>query len=451
MFFYSCKTIKTPVPEKSNSFVSPPKKKVSIINVPIRVELLPVFEKVNKIIPKKFIGSKKTCEGISYSYIFNRNPIKYKGENKNLFLSLSGAYSLNLSYCPKCTFLFKEKGNCITPRIHSSCGVNEPQRKLAVNYSTIIGLNKNCSLYSKTKLIDIHLMDACKITAFKYDATASVKKEFKKSFIDFEKEIDNKIKEINIKKELKLAWENLSKPIKVGDFGFLYVRPEKFSLSPIIYKDNSALFNFSLASNPIILSDSSKIIKPIPLPELSEYKNNNGFNVSLDVKANYYSISSFLDKNLKDSVIKINKHRLKFKKFVVSGALENKIAIKIIFSGNKKGSFYLIGTPSFNKTTQIVSFNDLTFDIKTKNLLLKSASWLLNNKICEKIKQYATVDLKPQIDKAKEEIEFAINKKQESFFQLSGKLTTLNVENIIALEKELFVRISSIGVLSVLF
>ena len=84
-------------------------------------------------------------------------------------------------------------------------------------------LNKDYSIHSKTKLLKLNLLDPCKITVFKYDATNEVKKEFQASLKNMAIEIDSQIEETNIKKEAQILWDKISEPIPLGDFLVIYI------------------------------------------------------------------------------------------------------------------------------------------------------------------------------------------------------------------------------------
>jgi hypothetical protein len=92
----------------------------STVVVPIKINLTPYFKDTDKSIPKKFNGKEENCEGVSFAYSFLREPISFKGDGNNLQFDVDGKYSLNINYCPQCTDLFNNKGNCVVPRIYAS-------------------------------------------------------------------------------------------------------------------------------------------------------------------------------------------------------------------------------------------------------------------------------------------------------------------------------------------
>ena len=84
------------------------------------------------------------------------------------------------------------------------------------------------------------------------------------------------------------------------------------------------------------------------------YKKEDGFSIEFDIKENFDSLSVLINKQLKDSCIKINKHDFIFKECSIFNASNKKIGIKISFSGKKKGSLFLVGTPHYNSRNKII-------------------------------------------------------------------------------------------------
>ena len=447
--FFSCKTIKAPLPEIENEKLTIKKQELSVINLPISIRLKPFYKEINSAAPKEFNGAKNMCEGVSYSYIFKRSPLTFYGVGNQLISTINGKYSLKLNYCPKCTSLFNKTGNCVIPRIYASCGIDEPMKKIKVQFGSYLRLNKDYSIHSKTKLLKLNLLDPCKITVFKYDATNEVKKEFQASLKNMAIEIDSQIEETNFKKEAQILWDKISEPIPLASFGYLYINPKKISLSDLNYKNDLAYLNFNLYATPIFNSSIDSSFKLSKVPDLSTYKKEDGFSVEFDIKEHFDSLSILINNQLKDSSIKINKHKFIFKECSVFNASNTKIGIKISFSGKKKGTLFLVGTPNYNMKDKVLSFPDLDFDIKSKNVLLKSAKWLLNKKVKEKMVAAAVFNLNEELDLVKNQINTALNKEYMSKITLSGTIDKIDIKQISLMEKSLFIRAVAAGSLKV--
>ena len=215
----SCKTIQPIEPTISyatTNYVQPP----SLITLPIEIQLDNYLKTAEKNIPTTFKDDKQQCEGVSVSYIFERNPIEIGNATNKLLLELSGKYGIKISYCPKCTNLLNENGNCIVPRVSASCGMNEPMRKIKISTSTALTITSDYKLKSQTTINDVTSEDKCEVTFLKYDATSHLEKEMKKALLDVTKDLDQKIEswflnEFNVEIDFEID-DALSKLKKIG-------------------------------------------------------------------------------------------------------------------------------------------------------------------------------------------------------------------------------------------
>lgn len=201
--FISCSTIHPESPKIQVGVIEIPEQESSVLKIPIRINLAPYFKETEKSVPKTFKGAEQTCEGISYSYKFIREPIHFKGTGERLFFDVDGKYALNLNYCLKCTDLLSDKPNCVVPRIYASCGVDEAMRKIHVAFETEISLSQHYKLVSHTKLKEAKALSPCEITVFNYDATEMLEEEVSKALTAVEKDIDAEISSVNLKPEIQ--------------------------------------------------------------------------------------------------------------------------------------------------------------------------------------------------------------------------------------------------------
>ena len=116
------------------------------------------------------------------------------------------------------------------------------------------------------------------------------------------------------------------------------------------------------------------------------------------------------------------------------GPVGSKLLFEVIFTGSKKGKLYLIGTPTYDPNTHVISFPDLEFDIRSRDAILKSAKWLFDKKLTTLLREKALYDLTEQLELARKEIETQLNTPMEiskgQFAYFNGKLTHFNISTI---------------------
>ena len=122
--------------------------------------------------------------------------------------------------------------------------------------------------------------------------------------------------------------------------------------------------------------------------------------------------------------------------------IEERIGIDVTFSGSKKGRLYFTAVPAFDTATQSISMKDLKYDLSTKNVLLKSAKWLLKETIRKKMEESMNVDVSSYLNKAKNEMnQGLLNGPINGFVSLKGEMKELKVSAFQMRPKELFMRI----------
>ena len=211
---------------------------------------------------------------------------------------------------------------------------------------------------------------------------------------------------------------------------------------------DTAYFSTNIEATPTILTNKTRQ-KKAELPNLSDYSNKEGFDIVMDIYTTYDSLSSIISSNIKGSEIELKGKTIIFEEVRVHGASNNGIHLQVEFSGDKKGTMYLTGTPEFDSQTQKISFPDMTFDLKTKDALLKSAKWMFNDKITQAIRDASEMELTPYLDSLKTMINANLNSELSEGVIMKGEVEQIKIDFIHPLETQLFIRINSLGKLEI--
>jgi hypothetical protein len=427
----SCKTIDIAAPTLSSAdssiLVLPP----SQINIPVEIDLSSQLKDVEKSLPKQFEGKQEQCEGVSFSYKFIREPIDFQLKTNSLYYEVDGKFELKLNYCPKCHELWDEKGSCTVPRIYASCGYGEPMRKVKVAYATNVSITEAYRFNTTTKLKKFDVLDPCEITVFKYDATSQVEKQVRVQLEALEKDIDKQIEDVDIRSSLQDVWKQLEEPMDLSGYGLLYLHPKSMALSPVSFENNGkkASLNALLTVQPLISTNSIEQ-HHTPLPNQSVYKSGDGFQLAISVKASYDSINKLMNQSIKGMDIPFHNKHIVIDSLHVLGQQNQNLLVEVHFSGSKKGVFYLVGKPYITPDEHFV-MTDVTYDLNSKSVLLKTAKWMFDKRILEELRKAADYDLNPLLQETKVSINQQLNTTLAAGVFLSGKVDQLTVSNII--------------------
>lgn len=434
----ACKTIQPSAPPIEVGFYKKPAQEKSNLKIPVEMDLRNQFDLADKAVPYRFKGKQEQCEDVSFFYQFNREPISINGYGKVVNIEIDGKYALKLNYCPKCTDFFSSTETCIIPRVYVSCGVNESMRRIQIRYATTIDLKADYSLSSDTKLNKINPVDPCEISVFKYDATGELVKEVKKSLKDLAKEIDKQVEAIEIRKEAEKVWNTFAAPIAFDGYGFLSLNPKKLGVNNLRLHGSKIYFDLAVEAYPELDLSPRENVTP-NLPDLSALPNQEGFNINLNLIANYDSLSTLINQSVSGQVIQIKRQKIILTQAKIHGASNQQLTFEIGFTGSKSGNMYFKGTPTYNDSLQEISFPDLQFDLETKNTLIRSAKWLFDAAITNKIRSLARYNMTAMLVEAAKKIEKEMNAEVEPGVFIKGKMDHVRVSAIFPSNDKLIV------------
>jgi hypothetical protein len=449
VLFTGCKTIQPAAPSNEIEPIPPIEQPVSHIIVPVELSLAPYFNDIDRSIDKEFNGGEQQCDGVSFNYHFQRKPITFTAENKKITYDVAGEYWIKMSYCPSCTDVFSSQPKCISPRIPFSCGINEPLRKMELQYSTTIGINEHYQLVGQTKLERLEAKDPCKVTVFKYDATEILLKEVKKALTHLTVDIDKEIGKFSFKKDAEAAWKNAHQTLAFAPYGYLHIQPKSIALTPPFFQKNKLYTTLSIEANPVFSHNPAhSTITPLPPLKQVQAVQSDEFDLTLDMQLNYDSISYVLQSIYGKKELLIKNRKVIIDSIEITGAAKNQLIIAVAFSGYKKGKLYLTGTPVFDVATQTLSIKHLDYDLATKHVLVKTAKWLFNDRILNALQNATLQDLTPQL----EQLKTVVNEQFHYSYppiSVNGKVNHLSVASIYPTEYELIIRVIAKGKMTV--
>jgi hypothetical protein len=441
----SCKSIEplAPVEKIVEAPVAP--QPTSRIVLPIQIKLAEYYTLADKQVPISFNGGESPCEGVAFNYYFNREPLKINAHNNEVKIDVKGKYWIKMSYCPSCTDLLSEKPICISPRIPFSCGIGEPMRRMSIQYTTKFEITEKYGLKTSTKLTDLKAIDPCEVSVFKYDATEELLKEVKTSLNDLALQIDKDFSAIQFKSQAKEAWDKLSNAYPIYGYGYLHLNPSKIMMLTPELNDNQLTSALILEANPLF--DHNPFKEKIKnLPELAIVKTlpTDTFQLYIDFNLRYDSLSKTIQTLIGGKSIDLKGNKIIFDSIKIKGAASNELLFQLNFSGSKKGIMYLRGIPLFNNENQSIELASIDFDIETKNVLLKTAKWLFNDRILMEIQKASKQDLSKHLNELTTTINETL-KYQIDQFKLEGKIHEMNVLEVYPNTDYIMIRVQSLG------
>lgn len=189
--------------------------------------------------------------------------------------------------------------------------------------------------------------------------------------------------------------------------------------------------------------DASKIVlKPVSkMPEK--------VTVSVAAVSTYQSASKIITKNFKGQEFASGKRKVAVQNVEI-WQKDKKIIIALSLSGSLNGNIYLSGYPNFNALSKEIYFDELNYVLDTKNVLLKSANWLLQGTILNKIKESCRYSIQENLDEGKKNMEPYLNNysPMKGVF-VNGSLEDFNFEKVELTNKAIIAFITTSGKMNI--
>ena len=422
----------------------------SEINIPIQVNLKPVYNMAEKTVDTVFTSPnwpngwvQDECD-TRYKYTFRRGPLQMKTTGTALLLGFTGYYRI-IGSTRVCV-----NGAALSPWTPACrCGYNEGERRVNVSFQNSVSISPDLKAKLSIKRLEPQAIDKCSVCFWGQDVTADVmnglKEELDAARVDMEKNFGL----YDLRPKFQQVWDQLNKVYSLYSLGWLEINPSKIRINNLFAKNDSLFINLGLAAKPLISFERPQEHLTV-VPNISDFSNHTGFNIFLDAILNYDSLSNIVSSQLKDKRFDLTSSKyIVIKECLLYGMDNENLVIKVNFEGSEQGIFYLTGKPTYDVTTKIIELKDLDFDIKSKNTLLKTAAWLFNKRIVNELKKYSRFDLSSYINTAITSVNQQLNKEWMAGIQSNGKMDEIKIVNFYPLREHLIVRSNCSGSLSV--
>jgi hypothetical protein len=206
----------------------------------------------------------------------------------------------------------------------------------------------------------------------------------------------------------------------------------------------------SLPSEPLVQFSFNGALAPsLVLGE--DPKGGGGFNFTTQIALPFSSVSSQLLLLFGSRPIVfaegLLKQEIRFTDLNIQG-IEGFVNIEGKFKGSFDGTILIKGKPVYGLGDQTLYLEDLTYQLKTKNFLLKTASWVLESQIRRRIESASRLALRTYYFKISEGLEALLNKDWGKGIKAKGSVENFQMTGIDVTEEALIARVACSGKVS---
>ncbi|MBC7873127.1 MAG: DUF4403 family protein, partial [Ferruginibacter sp.] len=213
----------------------------SEINIPIQVNLKPVFTMAEKSVDTLFTSpgypDKWLQEGCAtrFKYVFRRSKLRVKAAGTSMHLGFTGYYKI-VGSTRVCV-----NGTVISPWTPACrCGFGtEGERRVDVSFTNSLSIQPDFKVKLDNKRNEPEALDKCEVCFWGQDITKQVMKGLTTELDASKKELDKSYGTVDLKPRFQQVWNQLSKVYTIYGLGWLKINPQKIRINNLFAQNDS--------------------------------------------------------------------------------------------------------------------------------------------------------------------------------------------------------------------
>ncbi|MCE1199741.1 MAG: DUF4403 family protein [Marinilabiliales bacterium] len=314
----------------------------------------------------------------------------------------------------------------------------EANGEISLRFRTTFKVNRDWSIKTETvpNGYDWVKKPTMKLAGFTIPVKAMADLLLRVNLSGYSKEIDQAITaSFDLRSYAEKGWQMIYEPFKLpGDYqAWLSINPYSVSLLPV--KGSKGMLHFRTAVTAdveCLLDKKPPVGKIMALPDLKTLEApSDTFHINLLTDIPYATIERMTMEVVRDSVFTFGKRKLRFESFHVYGS-NGKMVIETNVRGSVNGTIFLTGNPTFHAADTTLHVENLKFDLKTRNLLTRSAKWLFNGKIERSLTEAIAIPFHANLQSVEDQLQNFLKGYQIGYgFQVHGKLSKIAVSELL--------------------
>lgn len=251
-----------------------------------------------------------------------------------------------------------------------------------------------------------------------------------------EKAIDESLaKTLDFKNNMLDMMQKISTPVEMSLTyqTWLKITPQELFATEAVLSNKSVTMNVglkcvmesSIGLQPKSSFDRSKVLLR-PTSNLTD-------KVVINVAAvsSYEDASRIMNANFKGKEFVSGKRKVTIQDVAIWHK-KGKMVIALDMTGSLNGKIYLSGFPQYNAQTKELFFDDLDYALETKSKLMKTANWLAQGVVLNKIRENCRYSIAPNLEEGKQNIlKYLNNYSPTSGVFVNGKMNDILFEKVL--------------------
>ena len=424
--------------------------KASLLNMPIEIQMSTLTDAMNDLL------SGLIYEDIDYKNNGNDN-LQVRVWRTKKKITIEGEKDILKLYLPLEIWAKYQVAPCdVCPSVEKGTTFD-----MDIYLQTNLKVGKNWEVITTTAATDVKFITSPTLSfdvgfdVIHIPITTIVKKALMMNMHTITTSIDKEVSNsVPLKKYMEDVWNMVQEPQLMDSTykAWLTLSPVEIYLTPLSADKNKLKLNAGISSFiDTKIGDKPVVTHKYTLTDpVIKDKLDNKFNVEMPVTIDFKMATELANRNFKDSTYEVSKKKkIKINDVLIYGK-GGEVFVKADLSGSFNGLVYFRGQPAFDTATSKIYFKDIDFDLQTKNVLYKTAAWLLHGTIKKIMAKNFVYDISKDIEGAKISMKkYLGGYEYANLLVIKGTVDELKLRKIITTDesvKVIFTSTGSVGV-----
>ncbi len=310
----------------------------------------------------------------------------------------------------------------------------ETTGKLTLYFATEYDISRKWKLRTQTNIEKHEWVEKprAKVGILKMPVQGIANMVLKRTREDVCTAIDEQIEaSIDLHAMVDSLWQSLYQPVLLSEEyrSWMLFNPQGLRLSPIEMVEDTIYTAFMLEARPhVVIGEPPEGMQAPALPAFTYAPAESGFRLLIRADIPFAEAEKMANENLQGYTYEEGRRKVRVDSVYMRGK-GNKLEIELDLSGSYKGKVRLSGKPEITPDSTGISFEKLDYQLETRNLLHKSAGWLLKGPIKKQISKSIDYYMQYYLQYFKSSLqeEFKLMELGQGFF-VQGELPFLQIK-----------------------
>lgn len=362
----------------------------SVIAVPVEYDLAPALAWLEGVIPRRIGDIEQRHEAsdrLRFAYQAERSPFRFHLNGTTATLTTVVSYGGRGWYNPP-----------VLPTVSGSCGLNDTPPRVRVTVRTTVTPTADWRLRAQSRIVEMvpfsdEPRDRCIVTFAAINVTNRVL-EAVRSVLEGELgKMDERLARYDLRDRVEDIWTFLQTPLRLQDSLWLVVDPAEIQLDRVRNEGPMLHTTIGMTAYPLVVGGRIPAPAVREIPPLVRSSASGGLALLTEGRIPWDVLTDILRRELVGDTILVAGRGLEIADLEVSGLDDGRVAVRLTLAGAARGTVYLVGRPEFNSRETVLTMPDLTFDVRSRSLMVSGLAWLAAGQVEEYLRTSLRVSL----------------------------------------------------------